>query len=227
MTEEEWHACQRPGELLRQIRHKREMRKRRLFACACCRRVWQFITDRRSREAVELAEEFADHLISGDQLAEAHDLARSASSEANAYSRQFPTAERKAPWKLEKGAAAAVHASAPHGTVDAAEDAVYASYEDLDQKRAEIGMQCDLIRDIFGNPFRPSTIDPDWLTWNNRTVPKLAQTIYDGRRYDIMPILADALEEAGCSDAAILDHCRGPGPHVRGCWVVDLILGKE
>ena len=85
----------------------------------------------------------------------------------------------------------------------------------------------DLLRDIFGNPFRLSTIEPDWLTWNDRTVPKLAQAIYDDRRYDIMPILADALEEAGCTDAAILDHCRGPGPHVRGCWVVDLILGKE
>ncbi len=85
----------------------------------------------------------------------------------------------------------------------------------------------ELIRDIFGNPFRPSTIAPERPTWNNGTVPKLAQTIYDDRRYDIMPILGDALEDAGCTDVQILDHCRGPGPHVRGCWVVDLILGKE
>lgn len=88
-------------------------------------------------------------------------------------------------------------------------------------------MQARLIRDIFGNPFRPSTIDPAWLTWNNRTVPKLAQTIYDDRRYDIMPILGDALEDAGCNDEQMLEHCRGTGPHVRGCWVVDLILGKK
>jgi hypothetical protein len=80
---------------------------------------------------------------------------------------------------------------------------------------------------MFGNPFRPSIIAPDWLTWNNGTIAKLAQTIYDDRRYDIMPILGDALEEAGCTDGQILDHCRGPGPHVRGCWVVDLILGKS
>jgi hypothetical protein len=80
---------------------------------------------------------------------------------------------------------------------------------------------------MFGNPFRPSTIVPEWQTWNNRTIPKLARTIYDERRYDIMPILGDALEDAGCGDAQILDHCRGAGPHVRGCWVVDLILGKE
>ena len=84
-----------------------------------------------------------------------------------------------------------------------------------------------LVRDIFGNPFRLPTIAPDWLSRNNGAIPKLAQMIYDDRRHDIMPILGDALEDAGCTDAQILEHCRGPGPHVRGCWVVDLILGKE
>ena len=80
---------------------------------------------------------------------------------------------------------------------------------------------------MFGNPFRPPAIDPAWLAWNNRTVPKLAQTIYDDRRYDVMPILGDALEDAGCTDERIIEHCRGSEPHVRGCWVVDLILGKN
>jgi hypothetical protein len=83
------------------------------------------------------------------------------------------------------------------------------------------------IRDIFGNPFRPVAVDPDWLTWNGGTVPKLAQAIYDQRRFQDLPILADALEEAGCTNADILNHCRQPGEHVRGCWVVDLVLGKE
>jgi hypothetical protein len=87
--------------------------------------------------------------------------------------------------------------------------------------------QCILLRDIFGNPFRPVTIDPSWLTWNGSTVVKLADAIYEDRAFDRLPVLADALEEAGCSDQAILDHCRGPGPHVRGCWVVDLMLGKN
>jgi hypothetical protein len=63
--------------------------------------------------------------------------------------------------------------------------------------------------------------------WNESTVTELAQAIYTDRAFDRLPILADALEEAGCTDAAILEHCRGPGPHVRGCWVVDLLLGKE
>ena len=86
---------------------------------------------------------------------------------------------------------------------------------------------CPLFRDIFGNPFRPAAIDPAWLAWNNGTVVKLAKTIYEDRRWELMPILGDALEDALCGNAEILEHCRGPGPHVRGCWVVDLILGKE
>jgi hypothetical protein len=81
-----------------------------------------------------------------------------------------------------------------------------------------------LARDIFGNPFWPVTLDPAWLT---PTAVALARTAYDDRAFDRLPILADALEEAGCTDAAILDHCRSPGPHIRGCWVVDLILGKQ
>ena len=84
-----------------------------------------------------------------------------------------------------------------------------------------------VLRCVVGNPFRPVTIHPDWSTWNNGTVPNLAQTIYDDRRFDLLPILADALEEAGCDSADILAHCRGPGPHVRGCWVVDLLLEKS
>jgi len=85
----------------------------------------------------------------------------------------------------------------------------------------------DLLRDIFGNPFRPVAIDPDWLTWRDGTIPNLAQTIYDDRRFDILPILADALQEAGCINEDIIQHCHSPGPHVRGCWVVDLLLGKK
>src|SRR5262245_6962567 len=79
-------------------------------------------------------------------------------------------------------------------------------------------LQRNLTRELLGNPFRPVSVRRDWLTWNDGTVPKLAQTIYDDRRFDIMPILADALEEAGCGDTDILSHCRGLGPHVRGCW---------
>jgi hypothetical protein len=89
---------------------------------------------------------------------------------------------------------------------------------------AERPVQSDLIRCIFGNPFRPITLAPTWLT---STVVGLASAIYADRAFDRLPILADALEEAGCNEPAVLAHCRSDGPHARGCWVVDLLLGKE
>jgi hypothetical protein len=83
------------------------------------------------------------------------------------------------------------------------------------------------LHDIFGLlPFRPVTIAPAWAAWNDGTVVTLAKAIYEDRAFDRLPILADALEEAGCGNADILAHCRQPGEHVRGCWVVDLLLGK-
>ena len=86
------------------------------------------------------------------------------------------------------------------------------------------GQLIDLLHEVFGNPFSPARVDPAWLSSD---VVALARIAYDGPAFDHLPILADALEDAGCTDAAILDHCRGPGPHVRGCWVVDLLLGKQ
>ncbi len=91
--------------------------------------------------------------------------------------------------------------------------------------RRERRAQCDLLRDLFGNPFRPAVIEPTWLKWNDGCVIKLARAIYEERKYQDMKILADALEEAGCTNADILTHCRQTGEHVRGCWVVDLLLG--
>jgi hypothetical protein len=98
-------------------------------------------------------------------------------------------------------------------------------------------LQSQHLRDIMGNPFRP--LPPKrgkrqweeklrgWRTWHSGTIPKLAQAIYQDRAFDQMPILADALEEAGCDNADILAHLRGPGPHMRGCWILDLLLGKS
>jgi hypothetical protein len=95
------------------------------------------------------------------------------------------------------------------------------------------GREAGLIRCIVGNPFRPVALDPTWLAWNDKAVVKLAQAAYDQRllpsgELDLarLAVLADALEEAGCSESELLTHLRGPGPHVRGCWVVDLLLGK-
>ncbi len=90
--------------------------------------------------------------------------------------------------------------------------------------RAEEAAQAVLTRDIVGNPFRPATFSPEWRT---DTATAIARQMYESRDFGAMPILADALQDAGCDSADILDHCRGDGPHVRGCWVVDLVLGKE
>jgi hypothetical protein len=88
----------------------------------------------------------------------------------------------------------------------------------------ELLAQAVLLRDIFGNPFRPITLDLSLLT---PTLVQLAQAIYDNRAFNRLPELADTLHDAGCDNEEILNHCRGQGPHVRGCWVVDLLLGKE
>ena len=90
----------------------------------------------------------------------------------------------------------------------------------------EVTVQGSLVRDIFGNPFTHTTIQPVWLAWNGGLVTKLAQAIYDDLAFDVMPILADALEDSGCDNAAILNHCRRECDHVRGCWAVDLLLAK-
>jgi hypothetical protein len=82
----------------------------------------------------------------------------------------------------------------------------------------------DIVRDILGNPFRPVIADPSWLT---STVVALAAQMYESRDFSAMPILADALQDVGCENEDVLNHCRGDGPHVRGCWVVDLLTGKE
>ena len=86
---------------------------------------------------------------------------------------------------------------------------------------------CDVLRCIFGNPYRPSPPLPhSVLAWNDATVRRIAEGIYEDRAFARLPILADALLDAGCDDEDLLAHCRSAGPHVRGCWAVDLILGK-
>jgi hypothetical protein len=109
----------------------------------------------------------------------------------------------------------AAEAVAPAGTE---EGAAFSTAFD-----AEGEAQIPLLRDIFGNPFRPATFDPAWRT---STVVAFARQMYESRDFGAMPILADALQDAGCDSDDILNHCREPGPHLRGCWVVDLVLGK-
>ncbi len=85
------------------------------------------------------------------------------------------------------------------------------------------GPLADVVRDVSGNPFRSVTFD---LAWQTDTVTAIARGMYESRDFSGMPILADALQDAGCDNEEVLNHCRQPGEHVRGCWVVDLLLGK-
>jgi hypothetical protein len=91
----------------------------------------------------------------------------------------------------------------------------------------EAARQAHILRDVIGNPFQSSTPDPAWLAWKNGTIVRMAQAIYRDRLFGDLPVLGDALEEAGCSDDHFLSHCRSGGPHVRGCWVIDRLSGRR
>jgi hypothetical protein len=141
---------------------------------------------------------------------------------ATAHAASYTAHDKGTVWLACRAAAnaacAAGHALSSQG---ASENEVAAAYN------AESAAQTALVRDLFGNPFRHVPLDPAWLAWQDRTILKLAQAVYEERAFDRLPVLADALEEAGCTNADILNHLRGPGHHVSGCWVLDLLLGKE
>jgi hypothetical protein len=200
--------------MLEFLRGKVSDRKLRLFAIACCRLVWHLITDERSQEAVAIAEAYADDRASTKRLKAAYKKAWDVKCAA------FRGAEIADGWSYESAQAAW---AAWAVTEQIYGESMYAIAQEA--IRAVTPQQsADMLRHIFGNPFRSVVFDATWFT---PTVVGLARSIYADRAFDRLPILADALEEAGCTDADILAHCRGPGPHVRGCWVVDLLLGKE
>jgi hypothetical protein len=227
MNKRRWLDEWWPGRLLGLVRQVRVPRRRRLYACACCRRIWDLITDPRSRRAVEIAESFADGQASETELTAAHSEACVAAAEMGAAVVRHPVSKRKMPRKLSVAAQAAAHASAAQVTVHGSLAAAEASLVHHAEVSGEYGNQANLVRDIFGNPSHPVAVEPAWLAWNDATVPAIARHIYDNRAFHVLPILADALEDAGCTNADLLDHCRSPGPHVRGCWAVDLLLGKS
>jgi hypothetical protein len=221
MTEQEWLECEHPFPMIKECRQviRLHPRKSRLFAVACCHRIWHLIEDERSRAAVEVAALFAEGLADQDQLKEAEEAARAAFSHAWSTKGEVGS--------YAEGAAQDAAYSSVWIVVESVCNMAFVAAGDGPKPGPEHTAQCKLLRCIFANPFRPVLVDTAWLAWNDRTVPKIAQAIYDERAFDRMPILADALEDAGCTDAEILTHCRGEGPHARGCWVVDLILGKQ
>jgi hypothetical protein len=228
MTEVEWLACTDPQKMLNFLRRtKASDRKLRLFVCACCRRIWHKLTDKQSRRAVEVAERLADGQADPAEVAAARtgieELLR---IEDQAYAEEAQLSEAaflygymdQWPRLLAESPVAK----------DVTTERVNFAVDARNNLPADSRPLVEFLHDIFGLlPFRPVTIPPSSLVWNDGTVVKLAQGIYDDRAFDRLPILADALEESGCDNTDMLAHCRQPGEHVRGCWAVDLILWKE
>lgn len=220
LTEDDWLTTIQPYDLTH-YKACRSERKRRLLSCAFARCVLFLIPDARYQKAVEMAERYADGATTEEDMRSTRRVMTKAWNE-----RQFGEAGNHA-----ATAVLATLNNAAVGTVHGWEAAA-AAQGSLTRPAWDRGYEegkhiaCVLARDVFGNPFRPVTISPAILAWNDGTVQKIAQAIYDERVFDRMPILADALEESGCNNAGILNHCRQPGEHVRGCWVVDAILGK-
>lgn len=247
MTEAEWLAAEDPDPMIHFLEGHFDAlegdvdedpakwwvsRKLRLWAVACCRRIEHLLTDPRSRAGLDAIERYCDGNLKRDELREAINAAAKVTwdmeaagapgSEQNAATAvctalddvqdEFTDTREAADWAVN-----ARSAEVP--------DEPATSYDRyIAARAAEQRAQADLVREVFGNPFRPVALDPAWLTSDVRA---LAHAIYAERAWDRMPILADALQEAGCDSADALAHCRDPGAaHVRGCRVVDLLLGK-
>jgi hypothetical protein len=232
MTEADWLTCS--SEPLRFLAREGRTsdRKLRLFGVACCRWIWNRFTGT-SRDAVEVVERYADRQASDAELDEAH---------RNAEQALLSVPEKDIP----DAAYAAFHATyherfADHYVVEPDPErielyeaieraATYALYA----RRAgrHPGFEwLFLLGDIFGNPFRPVAVAPEW---RSQSIVQLADAAYRDRQLPTgeldtgsLGVLADALEERGCNDEYLLGHLRSAGPHVRGCWAVDLLLGKE
>jgi hypothetical protein len=234
MTEDQWASIQYPADMQKMLSDtgKLSERRARLFVVACCRHLWHLL-DKPGRDAVDLVERYVDGLASGEDLTEAtrwgigvqqafygyHDLAAAVQDAI----RGVP--DRRAGWAAWSVLVAA-YWSGPGGYDRASIQARYAARE------AERARQLVAVRCVFGSHLRSVAVDRSWLRWNGGAVVKLAQAAYQERELPSghldrarLGVLADALEEAGCTDADLLDHLRGPGPHVRGCYVLDALLG--
>ncbi len=220
MTESEWLQASDPNALLTFLRGQGRIsdRKRRLYACACCRQLWPLMTDR-ARQAVEAAERYADGRATKADLRRARQAVRAARYEEA---------------RTDRGPAFGVCWAAE---VVASENGFFWAPDEVARAAAWLPNWADrvrpeflarLVRDLIANPFQPlPAVNPSWLSWHDGAVGRMARTIYEEARFDDLPILADALEEAGCGSDILLAHCRSGEVHARGCWAVDAILARE
>jgi hypothetical protein len=210
MTEAEWRT--EIEDKLKLFRSRKVRRKLRLFACACCRRAWPYLPAQ-SQQVVEVAERCAEGTASKSELGELWKRDK-LTVRCNSVCAPITVAAVLAPQE----ACHTIEAyTGPRG-------GIYVTDEHRAIRAAEYRDQIELLRDIFGTPFCPVPFATEWRT---DTAVALARQMYESRDFSAMPILADALQDAGCDNEDILNHCRQPGEHVRGCWVVDLLLGKS
>ncbi len=257
-----WVTCTDPRPMCALLRGKERGRKFRLFACACCRRVEHLLTDEHSHHALEVFERFLDGELTlmqysiGEREAAGACAAQVRVVGASESQRGTSEADRVRLFafmlasqavadcfgNITSAAADCCGALRGYGTAELTDDTQLRETGDRIEA-AERTAQAALLRDIFGNPFQPIAFDPVWRT---PAAVALARKMYDSHDFGEMPDLADLLQDAGCENERILDHCRystlqaaehGTSPgrgdgvrnsaHVRGCWVVDLVLGKE
>jgi hypothetical protein len=219
MTADEWHAGDDLWDRFDAYRH-RDRNRLRALTCACARRVLE-VAGPAAHPAfagiVDVAERYAGGRATRAELLAARKVLRQSIKELRGTKAKH------------KGLVVSAIAELTDDTFEGFEYMLHSAGEVLKKTSGRHfpvvkGVLSGLVRDIFGNPFRPVTFDPSWRT---DTAASLARQMYESREFSVMPILADALQDAGCGNPDILDHCRGVGPHVRGCWVVDLVLGKS
>jgi mannitol/fructose-specific phosphotransferase system IIA component (Ntr-type) len=215
MTRREWASCTDPTAMIRLLRDRGLLteRKARLFGAACCRRLWDLLPDGGHR-AVEVVERQADGLAGREEL----DAARGAFTAV--------IGGASGPASLANAAVSYLLAKPGPDPAGYALDLSPWAAQAAGSRAEELAAQADTLRCLFGTlPFR-TAVQPAWLAFGDGVVAKLARGIHDERAFDRMPILADALEEAGCIDTDLLGHLRCDGPHARGCHVLDALLGK-
>ena len=214
MSEAEWFSQQDPHQLLISLGNEASKRKLRLFCTSCVRRVWAILDKHNeAKQAIDTSEKYADDDCTYDELAAASLQADRCIQNATNYEEK--NALRAAAW------ASGARMDAIGIARSVVEASALASGEENEPEREA---QAHLLIDIFGNPFQPSALQVQAIPSD---VIALAEEMYKSCNFQSMHQLADALERAGYSSSDILNHCRGPGPHVRGCWVVDLVLGKK
>jgi hypothetical protein len=231
MNEEQWLTALAPGPMLDYLDGKASERKLRLIACGCARRSWGLFRYRTPREAVELAERLVDGKATAEEAAEMMERANASAGAAPMFEQP---AYMAAAATLDESPLAASRNVCELARQQAAREAAYEVPPGHDEARAtELASDAEahalarLVREVIGNPFRLVVINPFWLHASNGIVGSLARLFDEEGRFGELPFLADALQDVGCSDEALLGHLREPLGHVRGCWALDLLLGRS